>query len=697
MKKQSSSKPGYGKILDAWVPPEDGGEPIGCVATSFTFSPSLFEQECLGRFLNLASNADEDGPAYLVEREEKLSQLECAAALVDQHYARGARSMRWDLIPVRPQFGILHAKVSLLSWSRHTRLIVGSANLTDDGYRRNHEIFGVLDYGEGSDAPLSVLHDILVLLREAAKMSSQASENSPAVVRCLKFLDRLSVRSGTSGASEPPRRWSEPRVVAVLTGPGRDDAFLTMKRLWPDTSLPHSAYVISPFFDPPEAPNKPARQIWELLKQRGAANVEYDVEVEEVTEEQKLLVRAPESLRDAQPDNRDQVETDFRRLDLEEGRPLHAKCIWLENDRFVLHMIGSSNFTSAGLGLGKVKNLEANLAYLVNSQATDAWKMLQNAWLPTESIPNDVERQWQIPKDNCDDAPNDTLPLPVAFADATFGRNANGTRGANASQGYLVLTFVGTPPPGWTLFAEDEVEPLFSETDWQSRDCPATLKLPWLRPRPPYAIRVQLGESAGNAWWPVNVVNSDALPPPDELKDLPLELLIEILTSAKPLHEVLRRRMKRKGNDDGQRPDAAAIDPHKRVDTSAFLLQRTRRVSWALAALRKRFEEQPIVSEQSLTWRLRGPVGVLALAQAITNDARESRSEAEQCFLLTELCAELARVRPSTTAGSLPANRVRAALREIVSEIRVGISSKALAADPAMAAYVDTVFQELVK
>ncbi len=367
------------------------------------------------------------------------------------------------------------------------------------------------------------------------------------------------------------------------------------------------------------------------------------------------------------------------------------------DDLWQLHMIDSSNFTSAGLGIGRVKNVEANLVYLVNSQATDAWKILQNAWLPTEPIPNDVERQWQIPNDNCDDAPTDTLPLPVAFADATFGRDANGASDADASKGYLVLTFVGTPPPGWTLFAEDEIEPLFSETDWQARDCPSTLKLPWLRPRPPYAIRVQLGESGGSAWWPVNVENSDTLPPPDELKDLSLELLIEILTSAKPLHEVLRGRTKRKGKDDGQRRDAGALDPLDRVDSSAFLLQRTRRVSWALAALRKRLEEQPIVSEQSLAWRLRGPVGVLALAQAITNDAKESRSDAEQCFLLTELCAELARIRPSTTADSLPAARVRAALREIVGEIRAGISFQALDADPAMAEYVDTVFQEVVK
>ena len=35
------------KLLDAWIPPEKSGEPIGCLATSFTFDNEFFEDECL--------------------------------------------------------------------------------------------------------------------------------------------------------------------------------------------------------------------------------------------------------------------------------------------------------------------------------------------------------------------------------------------------------------------------------------------------------------------------------------------------------------------------------------------------------------------------------------------------------------------------------------------------------------------------
>ena len=38
-------------------------------------------------------------------------------------------------------------------------------------------------------------------------------------------------------------------------------------------------------------------------------------------------------------------------------RPLHAKAVWLENDRFIGLMLGSSNFTAAGMGLAKTEIL----------------------------------------------------------------------------------------------------------------------------------------------------------------------------------------------------------------------------------------------------------------------------------------------------------------------------------------------------
>jgi len=686
MKKERASKPGYGRIFDAWVPPVDAGDPVGCVATSFTFAPAMFEEECLGRFLALETNAVEDGPAYIVEREEKLSQLSCAAALVDQHHARGSRSLRWDLLAARVPRGILHSKVCLLLWNRHARLIVSSANLTEDGYRRNQEVFGVLDYFQGSESPISTLDELITFLQEAAGFAESAgAERSAAVGRWIEFLQQVTAATRSWGATESPRGFAKPRIAAVLSGPNRPSGFETLSEVWPDNSPPDRAFIVSPFFDPPDSTNEPANGIWRVLKQRGEASVEYNVTAEDVPGENALLLHAPESVMKAQPTNRNQIETNVQVLKLEENRPLHAKCIWLESERLVLHLVGSSNFTSAGLGLGTVKNIEANLAFIVGQQASGAKKTMLNAWPPIEAVPDNVEIRWRPREDDEEDsATGDLVLLPKAFADITFG-------GTGSAGSFITVTLVGKPPAGWALYPEEDDKPFATEADWQQVGSPKEWRLDWTGMRPPSGFRVNWADSGGFAWWPVNVLDSEALPAPEELKNLPLDVLIEILTSAKPLHLSLARWLKRSRNTN-QQTDGVVLDPHKRVDTSAFLLQRTRRVSWALAALRQRLE-RPVVSEQSLAWRLRGPVGVLSFAEAI---GREAHSDSEKCFLLTELCLELSRVRPQVLTGCLSKQRVGKALKELIRDVRKLMPDDAVVAEPGMAAYAKMAFEEVI-
>jgi hypothetical protein len=690
MSKSKEQKPGYGKILDAWVPSEDAGEPVGCVATSFTFSPVLFEEECLGRFLQLETNANEDGPFYLVEREEKLAQLSCAAALVDQHHARGTRSLRWDLLPARLPDKILHAKVSLLLWSSLARLIVTSANLTEDGYRRNHEIFGILDYFEGSGNPLVVLDEIIEFLREAVRYADTLEGTiSPATDRWNKFLDHVEAITRQWGLSETTRGLKNGRVFAVITGPGRLSAFDQLKDKWPDTSPPDAAFVVSPFFDPdpPEAQNAPSRELWSLLKKRGEASIEFQVTAEEMPGDKAILLHAPESLNCSQPPNRDQIHTDWKQIVLEEGRPLHAKCLWLKNDNIALHMMGSSNFTSAGLGIGEKKNLEVNLAYSVRQSNKRIFDALFHAWLPEKEISEDLEKKWLPNRDEGEDsALSGLLILPKAFNHACYGHDEQ-------KQGFIEFTFSKSPPSGWALFPENDDKRFLTESFWKEQGSPILMRLQWQLEHPPSGFKVCWNDSGGRAWWPVNVLTSGDLPPPDELKNLPLDVLIEILTSAKPLHQAMRRWL-RQQRDKSSHTDALSLDPHKRVDTSSFLLQRMRRVSDALQAIRQRLEH-PFVSEQSIIWRLKGPVGVMALAQAI---GKEAHSEQERYFLLTELCLELNRVKPQTISGCiLSLNAIHKAIRDVIQKIRENISPDVMGDMPALADYIKSALEEVMR
>ncbi len=698
MKKTRAARDGFGKLLDAWSPPDEAGVAVGCVTTSFTFDADFFETECLARFLGLETDANETSPAYLIEREEKLSQVVCASALVDQHFARGVRSLRWDLLSARmPRgAGILHAKVSLLLWSQHARLIVASANLTEPGYRHNHEVFAVLDYAAGSSSPVPVLDEVIEFLRETVKLAvGDDAAASPSVGRWNELLDRASAMARTWGWTAGPRRPDKPRVFAVLSGPVRPSVFDRLQKQRSESSPLQRAFVISPFFDQADAGNQPARKIWSLLKQRGEASVEYHVTAEEVPGEAALLVHAPD-LRLAVPENRTQCETRFKRLELDEDRPLHAKCLWLENYRTILHMIGSSNFTSKGLGLVASKNnVEANLCFEVHRDRQPKLATALNAaWLPTVDLPTGVEPKFQQRTDRDDeDSMSDIELLPEAFAEVIYSRD-------ESHRAWLEFVFrldPQTPPSGWVLFVEDESEPFLTESQWQAAGRPTRWRVAWERERPPSGFAVSWTDAKDRAWWPVNVQSGLSLPPPSELKDLPLELLIEILTSAKSLAQVLAKWLERR-TERGGCEGLAELDPHPRVDTSGFLLQRTRRVSWALTALRERLD-RPVSSVQALNWRLRGPVGVLALANAIR---REAKSSTEQTFLLAELCLELHRVQPQTTDETcLPVETIRAAIREVIVALRQSVPADApgLTAsheDAALARYVQTVFEKVL-
>ncbi len=680
MARKKKKRVGYGKLLDAWVPPPDAGEAIGCVATTFTFSPVFFEEACLGRFLQLQTDPNQDGPLYLIDREEKLAQVSCAAALVDQHYCRGVRSLRWDLLSARIPGGILHAKVAVLHWRRCVRLIITSANLTEDGYRRNQEIFGVLDYRPDGEAPRPVLKKVVEFLRGAAAFSEVGNASSPALSRWNHFLDGV-LSVPTDWCAETGRRRPTIRVEAILCGPRRPDALNQLTRIWPAASPPYLASVVSPFFDPPGPPNRPARELWNHLRQRGKADVEFYVTADDIPGENTVFVHAPRSLNLAEPSGRSGVSTTFHRVELqvdsEPRRPLHAKSIWFEDDRWIVYMIGSSNFTSAGLGIGGNANVEANLAFVVDTHRSEkADKRFGECHLSGDPIDLDAAK-WQPRDDDEEDSPGETVLLPKAFSTAVYEKKAR-------QEATLTLAFSGKPPPGWIVRLDEDDAPFFSEVQRQQSKCPSKCCLTWNRHRPPSGLWVAWHGANGSVWWPVNVKTPASLPPPQKLKDLSLAVLIDILTSARPLTDVIRKRTP-PPNNGGPPPRPPP------VYTSQFLLQRTRRVAGAFNALRQRLE-RPAITAEALDWRLRGPVGVIAMADAL---AREAVSTGETAFLLSELALELSRVRPQHARGCVPVPQVRREVHKLIGELKTRIPNKRGEMAANLRNYLDEVFERL--
>jgi len=159
------------RLASSWnaptVLPEDVdgtgcGHPRACLATTYTFHAGFFESDLLPRFLGLRFDHTERERAFVIERERALGAVQ-ATVLVDQEHVDGSQStLRWDQMPVDVPGGVQHAKVSVLMWERCVRLIVASANLTRQGYRRNREIAGVIDFFDSvQSAPRSLGESVL--------------------------------------------------------------------------------------------------------------------------------------------------------------------------------------------------------------------------------------------------------------------------------------------------------------------------------------------------------------------------------------------------------------------------------------------------------------------------------------------------------------------------------------------------------
>ena len=682
-KRLSEVRQGFGRLLDAWTPPPGAGEPVGCAATSFTFDAVFFEEECLGRFLGLSSDPDDDGPAYILEREEKLAQLAGAIAIVDGAHCAGSRSLRWDLLPARVPGHFLHAKVSLLCWARCLRLVVASANLTPDGYRRNQEVFGVLDWmPEAAPASSASLREAVSFFRFLAPFTRRGGgAPAPALGRQLALLERVEASITSWGIPDIDPRYAETRPAFLFMGPGRPSLFQQLGRVWPGSSPPDEARVFSPFFDSGDGPNRPAQAVWQVLRQRGAAAVRYLVPGEDIPGESDVFLQAPASLIEGVPAGRREVAASVWRLRTEADRPFHAKGFLLQNAEAFAYCIGSSNFTTAGLGLDPGRaNIEANLVYLSGrrARAESRRKVLAAFPAPVRGAP--APARCRLRGGAGREAAAALGPLPAGFGDAVFECAADGGR--------LLLAIGPDAPAGWRIADEDQ-QILLAADDRLVPAAGGVCCLEWTAPRPPSGLWVAWPEAPTRAWWPVQVRAMADLPPPDVLRDLSLDVLIQILTASRPLHVVLQEYLRRRAVGGGAGDPVRFLDPLRRVDSSRFLLQRTRRVGLALTALRERLE-RPAFTEESLAWRLHGPVGVAAVRDSIL---REACGEGERVFLLCELSLELSRCQPAAVAGALPLARVQAAIREVLDGILRELKSRPNPSIDHLPAYVRAVLQ----
>jgi HKD family nuclease len=665
------------RLLDLWRGEESFGRPLGCVTTSFTFDSELFEEQCLARFLSIQSNSNETPRAYLIEREEKLSQC-FACVLIDRGHAAPDRSLRWHMLPVTlPSGGVLHAKLTILAWENCIRVLIGSANLTEPAYRRNQEVVAVFDFGtEGSLAP-ELLMDCVTFLRSVRSFAPGLDRTKGGPQAALSaFLSSIEQRVG----SLPPVKPDDAKCVLVPLVPGGDNVVQQLSRLWV-SPRPDRAWALSPFFDDDPQSIATAQTFAGLLTTRGDRQLTV-VAPGRTLPDGTVQIDAPAALKKtSHPSLQHKFSIVEQRVEIDgklEDRALHAKSVWLERDGRVLYMLGSSNFTASGLGLHPRHNIELNVAYLIPDGNSRFGRLCAQSW------PREIELkkldgvQFLGSPDDSADA-SDTPVLPIAFGLALFCLDEKGGR--------LELEIGRNAPPVFDVYLKDGTPVLSSAA--VALEKKETVVVPWESKRPPSSLEVRWQNTDGNEYrspWIVNVADTSSLPPPEELGSLSLAELLEILTSARPLHEIMDRIFKRREEkaDSSKNP---VVDPHKKVDTTQFLLRRMRRVAQALEGMRYRLK-QPLASLEALRWRLHGPIGPIALAKRLAAEDPEGAA-----FMIAEVASTLHNIgwQPS---GSLLSREINPEVKALILALRD--LARQAHAPTSLAAYVTTSFEELL-
>lgn len=160
-------------LLELYLPPKDGLALESLIATTYNVDWDFVEEELLRVALGVRSPVSRL-LGFRSELERRLERTDVSIIFDLRGAERQRLSPRIDPIPIagRKQ----HTKISLLLWSgkspslnepyRQARLIIGSANLTQMGFRQNYEVVSVLDFGMRESAPKQFLLDAVSLIRE---------------------------------------------------------------------------------------------------------------------------------------------------------------------------------------------------------------------------------------------------------------------------------------------------------------------------------------------------------------------------------------------------------------------------------------------------------------------------------------------------------------------------------------------------
>ena len=346
-------------------------------------------------------------------------------------------------------------------------------------------------------------------------------------------------------------------------------------------------------------------------------------------------------------------------------RNWHAKMLQLIGDRYSALLVGSSNYTCAGMGVGNRRNAEVNLLTIASHVAYGREiKHLETVWPCVAPVDDPDSAEWLGGRDEevAEDADEPSY-LPMGFQSALFRTGDHRKIAVYLDGNHL--------PSEWQIKAlgQNAVE-ILSAHAWLDCGCPTVFEHDWSSTVPPEKLLVSWDDK--EAFLPMNVDDASRLPPPTELSQMTSDDLLLILASADPSAAIRAWARQHQPIDhfDEDLDSAAPIDldPLARYDLQTTFLHRIRRKAGVLAQLRANLE-RPVWSRQALDWRLRGLVGLEALANRHIEGLEANGTFDEDLLGLADLLISLREVTYQSAEGAMEKEEFELVYRRFLADL----------------------------
>lgn len=320
------------------------------LATTHNLDADFFDGDFLCTALSI-SQADFAGHSGQLALQRKLAGLDYCGVLCEARAYVQRPSLRTVVHPVTVRGACLHAKLVVVEYDHAVRILVGSANLTQLGYRENREVSGELLAHHDEPAKMA---QAATSLRAARETLGAFADRAPEF---LAQLDAVRARLDQWGATET----SDPAPVIWSDGPR--PLWRAFVDRWPAGKPVDRVCIVSPFWSEDGSSHTPLRRLLGELRDRKAlascCAVELYVESKPLAGGGFVPEKLPAvffgdfpgvSIR-VLPVDPKIAPTDLDlKLDLTATRKLHAKVLVLAARDAALAYAGSANFTRNGFG-----------------------------------------------------------------------------------------------------------------------------------------------------------------------------------------------------------------------------------------------------------------------------------------------------------------------------------------------------------